>query len=220
MGVTYDENSLLFDPWTRSIANLPHSAYYDWMHCLVASGGVAQYELNEIVKVFRTHGVSLEDIDEFVETLHWPRSQSKLRRGFFQSCFVSSENGHSRAFAAETLSAITALGKFADAVVKPLGVASDHVACFDSLRLIADLLSSGDCALQHVDLLKRTLATHHERFVALYPGCAKPKLHFLRHVPELMQRHGSKQSKTARPLYVCFRIGWSGFFGQHTAVGS
>ena len=31
-------------------ANLPEGTYYDWMHSLVSSGGVAQYEVSQLVR--------------------------------------------------------------------------------------------------------------------------------------------------------------------------
>ena len=34
-------------------ANLPDSIYWDWMQTLVSSGGVAQYEINQLIRRIR-----------------------------------------------------------------------------------------------------------------------------------------------------------------------
>ena len=140
--------------------------------------------------MFINEGVSLADVDEFAQSVVWPKSSSKLRKNFFQTSVVHAANNHLRAFAGETLSAIAVLGKFTDAVVKPLGVARDHVECFDALRNIIDLLGQARRMLPSTDLLKRSLADHHEKFRAVYPRCCKPKLHLVRHVPQSMDRFG------------------------------
>jgi hypothetical protein len=46
-GLKYEERGLLWDRPVRATLRLPHAAYTDWMHMLVASGGFAQYELNQ-----------------------------------------------------------------------------------------------------------------------------------------------------------------------------
>jgi hypothetical protein len=52
-GLKYEERGLLWDRPVRATLRLPHAAYTDWMHMLVASGGFAQYELNQMVSFIR-----------------------------------------------------------------------------------------------------------------------------------------------------------------------
>ena len=64
---------------------------------------------------------------------------------------------HIRAFAGETLSAVVALGAFADAVVKPLGLLPEFTACFDMLRNIVDILQKGEGAFLKMEVLKKAM---------------------------------------------------------------
>ena len=48
-GFTFNENSLLMSDMA-AMANLPDSTFWDWMHCIVASGGVGQHELNQFLR--------------------------------------------------------------------------------------------------------------------------------------------------------------------------
>ena len=49
-GMTYDPSSLVFDRRLREIAGVPDRIFWDWQHCVLASGGVAQYGLNHFIR--------------------------------------------------------------------------------------------------------------------------------------------------------------------------
>ena len=189
-GLKFEAGSILFEDYTRRLAKPPHSAYWDWMHCLVSSGGIAQYEINQLVRQLKTIGVNPDDIDTFSRTIVWPKSASRLPTVFFKKRCVDKPESHIRAFAGETLSAVVALGAFADAVVKPLGLLPEFTACFDMLRNIVDILQKGEGAFLKMEVLKKAMRDHHIMYLELYPLCAKPKLHYLRHIPECLERHG------------------------------
>ena len=46
-GIKWDPEGVLWDDLVRSTLRPPWCEYPDWMHVYVASGGVAQYEVNE-----------------------------------------------------------------------------------------------------------------------------------------------------------------------------
>ena len=50
-GLNFNEDAVPFSEYHMELTRLPESLYWDWMHCLVASGGVFQYHLNGVVKV-------------------------------------------------------------------------------------------------------------------------------------------------------------------------
>ena len=107
---------------------------------------------------------------------------------FFRDRVVNKDQAHMRAFASEVISVISALGIFVDVVVKPSGVVAANVVCFDRLREIVGLLTSGDQAVKNVDVLKRTLLAHHDCYAMLYPQCMKPKIHYLKHAVDCIQK--------------------------------
>ena len=45
-GLTYCPQAILYDEYTRTVVGFPDSVYWDWMHCLLASGGIGQYHVN------------------------------------------------------------------------------------------------------------------------------------------------------------------------------
>ena len=48
-GWNYTNGCSLLSSAMAPRANLPEGVYYDWMHSLVSSGGVAQYEMNQLL---------------------------------------------------------------------------------------------------------------------------------------------------------------------------
>ena len=190
-GMNYEPHSMLFDDYVRSLVSYPKCAYFDWMHCVATKGGIAQLEVNALVRLLLTHGVTLTSLDEFGATIRWPKNTTKLSRCFFQRRVVDKDGACIRSFAGETLSAITLLGAFLDIVVKPLGLIPEHRACFSLLCEIVDLLRLWSVAPQHLAKLDRVLYNHHVMYVYLYPSLGRPKLHYLRHLPQCIEEHGA-----------------------------
>lgn len=71
LGVTYDVRSVFWDPYLAKFCNPADHTYWDWMHILVASGGVLQYEVNGFVRAMQATGISLQDLDAFAEIVQW-----------------------------------------------------------------------------------------------------------------------------------------------------
>jgi hypothetical protein len=158
------------------------------MHCLVASGGVAQFQCNLVLRNLKASGISLKDVDDFASQVIVPKTWQRLTKTFFADRYVDGEKDHIKAFASEMISVIAILGIFLDAVVRPLGILRDHVSCFDDLRSIVHCLRLGDDVVPLVPRVRQLLRRHHEAFAALYPECCKPKLHYLKHAVDCIER--------------------------------
>jgi len=187
-GINFCESAIIFDEYCRDVVRFPDSIYWDWMHCLLSSGGVAQYNVNYLCLELVNSGTSLENIDTFASEVSWPSSRPRLQKTFFQERTVNGD-GHIRAFASEMLGVISVLGLFLDVVVKPVGVLKPHTDCFDVLRRIIAMLLLGDAVAAATDELQRLARMHHEAFDAVYPGCIKPKMHYLKHAIECIGKH-------------------------------
>ena len=182
LGIKYDPESLLWDVFCRATCMPPLGVFWDWQHNLVSSGGLAQYEVNQFVRAIVAHDFSLEQLDEFKDSIRLPGRHSTLSKHFFAKRIVSKDGSHMKAFASEMLTAVMALGLFCDAVLKPVGILPRHVQCFDCLRNIVDILMTGDAALDKLNLLRDKVGEHHALFMLLYSECAKQKIHYMWHV--------------------------------------
>ena len=190
LGLVYSEHAFVFDDYCQSIARFPDTIFWDWMHCLVASGGIAQYQLNQLVLECKRAGVAIADLDAFCKNVSVPSSCSKLRHTFFEDRVVLGSGSHIKAFASEMMSAIPIVGLFLDVVLKPTGKLVDHVHCFDKLRMIIAHIARGDRAVQDSDTIMVLLQEHHILYHRLYPDCVKPKLHYLKHAVECIKKFG------------------------------
>ena len=163
---------------------------YDWMHVLVASGGMAQYEVNEFAKAVRQLGIPLSTLDRFSRTVILPWGRKNIPRDFFQERINLENDGHVRAYATEVMVALPILVLFIETVVEPNSHLPEHCA---SLKLMAEITDM-DGAVQLVTQLRDAVDKHGILFDKLYPGCAKPKAHWHLHIPEQIQSFGVNMS--------------------------
>jgi hypothetical protein len=84
-----------------------------------------------------------------------------------------------KAFGSETLSCVDVLGMFVEMVLEPANILMAEVECFKHLQDLARHLSKS--TYEHAHPALEACRKHHQAFVALYPLCAKPKLHYLWH---------------------------------------
>ena len=87
-GLSYNQNTLLWSRGLLAIVRVPDCVYWDAMHVLHASGGVAQYECNQLAMQIRRSGGSLAMLDEFAAKVVWRKCQQRLPRTFFQDRIV------------------------------------------------------------------------------------------------------------------------------------
>ena len=153
------------------------------MHGLVAAGGVAQLEVNGFCHAIVDAGISLESIDQFHAQVSWPcASRHNLPPQFFQTCAAEEPSGHIKAFAAETLSAVTVLAAFAVMVLQPAGSLPVHCTSMLLLATILDCFGFEAVALAHLDFLGDNVQRHHLLVVEVYGHIiAKFKMHQIYH---------------------------------------
>ena len=109
-GITWCPDGVLMDPYLRTIYCPATHTFLDGMHCLLASSGVSQYECKAFVLACIAEGITAEELDAFQAKVVWPKkSRQNLPPKFFRSRVVHKPDKHIRAFAGETLSAITVL---------------------------------------------------------------------------------------------------------------
>ena len=195
LGLTFDTESLLWDEELRHIVRPISGTYWDWMHILLSSGGVVQYELNNFLLEVRRSGIPLRDIDMFCANIVWPKAYQRLSREFFQKRIDTGDDplgNHIHAFASEVLDASNAIALFIDMVLAPAGALADHCKCFHYMVVILHILTYGsrDDLAPHLGQLTNAIALHHELFIRLYPRCVKPKLDYLWHLPQCMRWWG------------------------------
>ena len=167
-GLKWDPDSLIFDPVWLAKLRPPECEFVDWMHHFVASGGLAQYEMNGLVCALEDTlpNFSATDIDTWVSAVQRPKGMTPIRRSFFATRIVRRVGAHDRAFASEVLTAVVMLGFSLDVMVRPLAEADaanyeellERLACFDLLRVILTILTRGD--IKDWETFRDALYTH------------------------------------------------------------
>ena len=182
LGLNRNEDGLLWDDYVASIVKLPHSMYWDPMHCEYASGGNVQYLLNDFALVLTEHGFDLRDLDDFTRTC----TKHSLSKKIWQTRVVHRKGAHIRAFASEVLEALGVLFLFCDAVVTPAGVMDDHVKAVKLARDVALILGDARNIMLNVDKLEELQASYQELAQKL---CGtKPKNHYTRYIVDCINR--------------------------------
>ena len=162
--IVYVPHAIMFDDYTRGVTKFPKGTCWEWMHCWLASGGVAHYGCNQFLRELVNAGIPLKQLDEFCTHILVPSTRSNLTSGFFRGRIVDKNGAHMRAFASEMITAVQSLGIFIDVVSKPASAIPAHVACFDRLREIVGLLIRWGDACRGGELIKRTVLAHHFGF--------------------------------------------------------
>ena len=85
----------------------PQKRYTDWFHDLVASGGVMQYIVNQVVYDLNLKGITPEDIDSFRGGVCG--LQQKLTPSFFSDRYVPKRRAHISAFGSDVITALDVL---------------------------------------------------------------------------------------------------------------
>lgn len=195
LGLCYQPCSVMFDSHLKHFANPADCTYWDWMHILLASGGVFQYEANQFVLAAQAEGVPISRLDSMSSLIHWPKGTSdRLFPNFFQKRVTQNTNGHIHAMASEMFSVARVLMLLVQMVLVPAGKLEEHCRCLTHMMAIIDILSMQDEALRHIEALRRHVLAHHSLFLRLYSACAKPKLHYLFHVADCLQKFKANMS--------------------------
>lgn len=174
-------------PWCREIQDICNpisNNCWDWMHILMASGGVAQYEFNQYARrLCAKTGMNFEALDDFAAQIQWPKKAASWPKNYFTKRIVSEDDAHIKAFASELFQCMDILNMLVDVLARPANILQQETACLESMMAIIFLLSLQEEVLDHIPQLDSEIAKHHRLFLDLYPECNKPKTHWLRHVP-------------------------------------
>ena len=187
-GISYDPCGLLWDSnWKVKINPVQH-VFGDWMH-IIASGGVATYTLNEVAKALREQGVALHTLDEYCAQWSLPHRLKghRLPKTFFQDRVCEEEAAAIRTLAGEAVTAVFLLNALGAELHGQHPDLADHWTCLSLMARILAILAAGDEAVQQAQELENLIRQHAALFLALFPKCVKPKLHWLFHVPTLMR---------------------------------
>jgi hypothetical protein len=194
-GFSYSPYHLLMSDMALH-ADLPESIYWDWMHTILSSSGVAQYELNQLLRRIRRLNPG-EDIYSSIETflkqhVVFPKAQrmSTLLNLDLKERVKDKNGKHIRAFASEMILLVVGIGMWCCIFLTPNNLLQVEVRCFELLGRIVYILRMGPQAVKKALLLQRLIVEHQKLFLRLYPLEAKPKLHYLLHIPGCLHRFG------------------------------
>ncbi len=188
LGLTYNRDAIIWNDSLRLVARFPVTVAWDWMHCICASGGVAQHSLAEIVGIIVRAGIPVSQLDEFAQSVCHPRSWGKFSKRFFAERFVVGSGGCSfSGFASEVLPIVTVLRLFTDTTIRPSGSLANVVQYLDSLWDLLSALMSGDAVLDDLPGLRFKLRAHHILFCQMFSEHVRPKLQYMTHLAQCFQ---------------------------------
>jgi len=81
-----------------------------------------------------------------------------------------------------------ALSFFIKLALEPANSVREQCACFKYMCVVLNILKIGDAAVEHLDNLERAISLQHDLFLKYYESMAKPKKHYLWHIPECIRR--------------------------------
>ena len=190
-GLHYEPHGLLYDEHCRSFV-LPVSGYLrDWMHMLAVSG-VANVELEQLVRVLGTVGVKPQMLTDFFARITLPKASQKVDPEWFTVKRLGRPSEFKdgwKGFSSELLVIVPIVRAFLEFAVAPMGVLSDNIRCFRLLDRMIKLFSLGaEKAVDHIDTIDIVIKDHARLFAALYGHAIKPKYHHLFHVLDHMRQ--------------------------------
>ena len=169
----------------RSIIGPVESTFFDSMHCLTASSGMFQFEVNQFVKdVLKEHkNMKVEVFDDFSQQINWCH-KDKLHKNFFENRIQQKPGSHIKAFAGEVMMAMRVLLLFSERVLVPQNSMPGHCECLSLAVQILEIIEQGDDAVQLARELSSLTVKHHKCSLAVYgEELRKQKSHLFHHVP-------------------------------------
>ena len=139
LGIYYNGGVGVAFGGNAAVCRVPETVFLDAQHCIWASGGVAQFELNQLLREAETRGVQLGAAQEFAQ-LVVPAGGKRWTRDLAERV-VRADNAHMKAFAAEMLLLTSIMVAFADAALEEVMPA--HVASLRFLYTVQVLVFLG-----------------------------------------------------------------------------
>lgn len=193
LGLTFVRDGLLFDLSMRnSILPITHWLR-DWMHTMAVAGN-ANVELQQIIRKVRAAGVSLEQMQAFIDLYNLPKAYGKVHSEWLSIKRVGKgeERDGWKGFSGEVITLVPLMLDFLLVVVVPLSVVDPaHVECFRLLDKLLKLFKLGPrSAAARLADIEITIQQHGDLFVQLYKDVVKPKFHYLYHIPDHIRSIG------------------------------
>ena len=82
------------------------------------------------------------------------------------------------------------LAAFALERMRDIPALAGHFACILLALEINDIYALQDGSVKHVDRLARLSSQYFDVFMAVYPECAVPKIHYSLHIPDIIRKKG------------------------------
>ena len=178
-----------------NVYRVPECIYWDAMHSVYASGGLAQIVCNDFMLVVLREGIPLASLQSFCEQVALP-SGLRLRLGL-EERLRREAPWHMRAFASEMLDVIVCLNVFSSMVLEPEGLLPDWVRGLALLLNVTVMMTClGDRAFNFVDLFEQRLTEWLQSVYQLSPHARKPKFHYAKHIGMCLRKW--------RKLLTCF----------------
>ena len=186
IGFKYRPTGLLWSRF-RDVARIPDTLYWDPMHILYASGGVAQRHLNQFVHRVKGLGYDLGAVSQVVKGIVSPKALGTCNLDL-EKRLAKEPRGCLKAFASETIMILTGMEVVCTEVLEPRAQLRDEVQCLRYLVRLSGLLRRGDAVRKSLGPLAAAVDEHHRRFVALYAASATWKLHAIQHLIDLIAK--------------------------------
>ena len=176
LGLPYGFGQGILFRQAKSNARFPGTIFWDSMHTLYASGGVAQYERNQYILAIRGVGIPWAQLEDFKNKFVFCPGRGHLKKFILEERIVNGNGSHLRGFASEVLMLVKMLSVFGHLALSPMGLLVRETRCIYLLDRLGDFLKLGRLNPQQAFA---RIFEHHNLFVSLYPGCAKPTIHYI-----------------------------------------
>ena len=196
LGIKYNPDGMMSDPYTRQLFKPVSHTIRDWMHMLV-SNGVANIQTARLLNILTANKVTLIALGEFIESFNLPYRHGKTSAAWVARKRLGKKKEELASFAGLMLSIVPILACYVTETIGETNKLYPHVVCYNLLHTIIGILSFGPTdTLPYAATLRDLLQSWAPLFIELYPAVsAKPKFHnFFEHMVDDMIRIGKNLS--------------------------
>lgn len=184
LGFNTNEHGVMLDRNMRRFHRPVDHCIRDWMHVLV-NGGVANFEVFNIINAMGRVGIRLSQLREFIVKFTLPSKHGKVNANWLGQQRFSRKKKTLSSFAGVMLSLVPIINCFLEDVLQATGALPEHVRCFGLLTKMLSLFQLGPTgAASHAAVLKDVVLEHARLYSRLYPNSCTPKFHQLLHIDD------------------------------------
>ena len=205
-GFTYNPHQLILNERLRLDA--VSIVMFDWAHCLVADG-IADVEMGICMKTMHRASTNYVECGLYVGQWVWPRHACNVSELFATHTIRNNlRKENFTCTASEFLTVAPVLARYFQYVGLPRG---EQLPCIKSMLAalwVVELLQAVKRGFVTPVLLRAAIETHFGCFLAAYgEDMVRPKHHYIRHLPDILHRHGTLISTLMheRKHRVCLR---------------